>query len=126
VTALLLDTHVVIWWIFANPKVRPSWVEAIVDPENSVALSAASVWEVEIKKRRGKLDFPLDLVDLASAHGFDLLPMTASDARLAGSLDWEHNDPFDRMLAAQSLEHGLTVVTDDGALAAAPGIRALR
>jgi len=125
VTALLLDTHVVIWWILANPKVRPSWVEAIVDPENSVAVSAASVWEVEIKKRRGRLDFPLDLVDLAGVHGFDLLPMTASDARLAGSLDWEHNDPFDRMLAAQSLEHDLVMVTDDAALAAAPGIRRL-
>jgi PIN domain nuclease of toxin-antitoxin system len=124
-TGLLLDTHVVLWWLQGSPRVRPHWVEAVVDADNVVSISAASVWEIEIKKRAGKLDVPFDVIELSEANGFELLSISAGDARLAGSLEWDHRDPFDRMLAAQSLERGMTIVTDDAALIAAPGIRTL-
>ncbi len=113
------------WWVLASPRVKASWVEALVDPENTVAVSAASIWELEIKKRRGKLDFPYDLIELTEEYDFELLAISPADARSAGSLEWDHRDPFDRMLAAQSLARGLTLVTDDSALTSAPGIRTL-
>lgn len=124
-TSLLLDTHVLVWWALASPRIRGEWVEALVDPENAVAVSVASIWEIEIKKRSGNLDFDHDPIDLAREYDFELLPIAARDARLAGSLDWDHRDPFDRMLVAQALERGLTIVTGDDAVRAAPGIRAL-
>lgn len=124
-TSLLLDTHVLVWWALASPRIRGEWVEALVDPENAVFVSVTSIWEIEIKKRSGKLDFGHDTIDLAREYDFELLPIGARDARLASSLDWDHRDPFDRMLVAQALEHGLTIVTGDDAVRAAPGIRAL-
>jgi len=125
VTALLLDTHVVLWWILASPRLRGSWVEAITDSGNTVGLSAASVWEVEIKKRRGKLEFDHDLLSVASDYGFVTVSISAEDARRAGSLEWDHRDPFDRMLVAQSIERRMILVTDDAAVIAAPGVVAL-
>lgn len=123
---LLLDTHVVLWWAEGNPRLPFAWIEAIVDPDNEALVSAATAWEVEIKKRSGKLPFTSTVVAVAEDNGFSLLRITAEDATLAGSLDWDHRDPFDRILAAQSVGLGLTLVTQDQALLAAPGLKALR
>lgn len=122
---LLLDTHVVIWWATSSPRIPAAWVEAIVDPDNEPMVSAATAWEVEIKKRSGKLNFSPTVLEVAAESGFSLLGITAEDATLAGSLDWDHRDPFDRILAAQSSGLGLTLVTEDAALRAAPGVRSL-
>ncbi len=122
---LLLDTHVVIWWAIGSSRLPAAWIEVIVDPDNEVLVSAASAWEVEIKKLSGKLFFSPSVVEVVQESGFTVLPISAEDATLAGSLDWEHRDPFDRMIAVQSVEHALTVVTHDEVLRAAPGIRVL-
>lgn len=122
---LLLDTHVVVWWAEGSPRIPAAWVEAIVDPANEALVSAASAWEVEIKKRSGKLAFSPTVLEVAADSGFTLLGISAVDATLAGSLDWDHRDPFDRILAAQSAGLGLTLVTQDQALLSAPGVRAL-
>lgn len=122
---LLLDTHVVVWWAEGSPRVPAAWVEAIVDPENEAIVSAATAWEVEIKKRSGKLVFSPTVLEVAADSGFTLLGISAHDATLAGSLEWDHRDPFDRILAAQSFGLGLTLVTQDRELLAAPGVRAL-
>lgn len=122
---LLLDTHVVVWWAEGSPRIPAAWVEAIVDPQNEAMVSAATAWEVEIKKRAGKLRFSPTVIEVAEASGFSMLGITAEDATLAGSLDWEHRDPFDRLLAAQSFGLGLTLVTQDETLRAAPGVRTL-
>lgn len=122
---LLLDTHVVMWWAEASPRLQASWIDAIVDRANVVYVSAASVWEVEIKRRNGKLPFPHRFIDVATEYSFEMLSIHAHDAALAGALDWEHRDPFDRMLAAQCIGRGLSLVTADDALRQAPGIRIL-
>lgn len=122
---LLLDTHVVIWWVDADPRIKTTWLEAIVDDSNTVFVSAASAWEIEIKKRQGRLPFEPTVVEVADQYGFELLPISVSDAVTAGSLDWGHSDPFDRMLAAQAIDHSMKLVTGDAAFATAPGIRIL-
>ena len=108
---LLLDTHVLLWW-GEQRSLSPEAAAAIADPDNLVYVSAASIWEISIKRARGKLDVG-DAVFDVHLDGFEPLPITHADARMAGGLPDFHRDPFDRMLIAQALGHDLTLVTRD-------------
>lgn len=112
---LLLDTHVVLW-VFADPdRLSPKVRAAIIDPRNMVAVSAATVWEIEIKRQLGKLDAPDGFASLCIERGFDELPISFAHAHAAGALPRHHDDPFDRMLIAQAIVDGLDLVTADSA-----------
>jgi len=109
---LLLDTHALLWWL-ADEGLTAQAQEAIADPANIVVVSAASAWEISIKKAVGKLTAPDDLERQVDAGGFSPLPITIAHVIAAGQLPRHHDDPFDRMLIAQAIEEGLTVVTRD-------------
>lgn len=113
---LLLDTHALLWWLADAPLEREA-AEAIADPGTLVAVSAASVWEAVIKASIGKLQVPGPLDQAAADEGFDPLPVSLAHAERAGRLPMHHRDPFDRMLVAQAIAEGLTVVTRDPAFA---------
>ena len=88
--------------------------EAIVSVENQVFVSAASVWEIAIKRAAGRLVFPLEQFDdIAMRMGFEVLPIHPAHAVSAGGLPRHHGDPFDRMLVAQALVEGLVLVSED-------------
>ena len=87
--------------------------EAIADPANLVAVSAASAWEISIKKALGKLTAPDDLEQQVQVGGFVPLPISIAHGIAAGRLPRHHEDPFDRMLIAQAFAEGLTIVTRD-------------
>ncbi len=110
---LLLDTHVLLWWLADDPRLTPAMREAIADPSTAVMVSAASAWEVAIKAAAGKLTVPDGLPQELARHGFDELPVTVEDGLAAGALPRHHSDPFDRMLIAQAHVEGLTLVTRD-------------
>jgi PIN domain nuclease of toxin-antitoxin system len=118
---LLLDTHTFLWWLFDDPKLPDSARRLLADSRNRVHVSAASVWEICTKHRLGKLDaagaLVRDVPGWIRKAGFIELPITAAHAQLAGSFPQPHRDPFDRMLAAQSMTEDLPVVSRDGALA---------
>src|SRR4051794_4062711 len=122
---LLLDTSVFIRWDRGDSRIPAAWVDTIVDPVNTVYVSSASAWEVAIKRRTGKLVFSGSTLEAAEFHGFDWCEVTARDAEEAGGLDWDHKDPFDRMLVAQAARRGLTLVTTDALMRQAPGVRML-
>ena len=124
-TKLLLDTNAFLLWSRGDRRIPTTWVETILDPANTVYLSAVSAWEIAIKRRLGKLAFVGTAVESAEFHGFEWIGITPDDAQTAGDLDWAHRDPFDRMLVAQATGRGLVVVTTDSAVAEAPGIRTL-
>ena len=110
---LLLDTHVLLWWL-DDPSILSGAAEsAIRDPDNNVLVSAATVWEIVIKKGIGKLDAPDDLDQVLRDCGFASLPVTVPHAIAVGSLPTHHRDPFDRMLVAQAMTEGLTIVSRD-------------
>lgn len=109
---LLLDTHAFLWWIADDGLDPRAWIQ-IADGNNEVVVSAASAWEIAIKRARGKLPFDHDITHAISASGFSQLPITASHAVAAGALPLHHHDPFDRMLLAQAQLEGLTLVTRD-------------
>ena len=114
-SALLLDTHVVLWAFGAPERLHPKVRREIVDPRNAVFVSAVSIWEVEIKRALGKLRAPDGLGSLCRERGFDALDITFEHAVAAGSLPPHHADPFDRMLIAQAAVEHVTVVTADDA-----------
>jgi PIN domain nuclease of toxin-antitoxin system len=109
---LLLDTHALLWWL-ADEGLTPQTQDAIADPGNFVAVSAASAWEISIKKALGKLAAPDDLERQLQAGGFSALPISIAHGVAAGQLPHHHEDPFDRMLIAQAFAEGLTIVTRD-------------
>ncbi len=121
---LLLDTHVFLWYISADLQLPVAFRDAIRDPANEVYLSVASVWEAVIKYALGKLPLPEAPAEYLprqrEAHRIATLPVEeAALAHLAG-LPPRHRDPFDRVLIAQALQHGLTLATVDDAVRAYP------
>ncbi len=112
---LLLDTHVLLWWLSAQ-HLRPKAAAAIASADSEVWVSSATVWEMSIKAGLGKLIVPDDLGDQLVHHGFELLPIGLAHALAVRSLPTHHADPFDRMLVAQAQVEDLTVVTRDSAL----------
>ena len=118
---LLIDTHAALWWFIDDRRLPPKAREAIADPARPVYFSAVSGWELATKARIGKLpelpDVAGRLPGFVSGSGFKVLPVQLDHATRAGDLPLHHRDPFDRMLVAQSLIEGLTVITRDGAFA---------
>lgn len=116
----LLDTHVLLWWLFDDPKLADTPRRLIADRENEILVSSASAWEICTKHRLGKLPAAAELVrDVAGwvQHaGFAELPVTIHHAQRAGSWPQPHRDPFDRMLAAQSVIENVPLVSRDDVL----------
>ena len=117
---LLLDTHTLLWWWKDDQRLSKRAAGAIADEANTVLVSAASAWEIAIKHRIGKLPGAEPAIgqfnELIVADGFIHLAVTYQHALKAGGFDHAHRDPFDRMLAAQSIIEGATLVTDDAAM----------
>jgi PIN domain nuclease of toxin-antitoxin system len=119
--SLPLDTHVFLWWDRQDSKLSPDARAAIADPANKVFVSAASVWEIAIKRRLGKLALHGSPVAAIASNGFHELPILPIDAETAGALEWRHNDPFDRMLIAQAKRLTFTLATADALIRAYDG-----
>lgn len=111
---LLLDTHVLIWWD-AGAGLDGA-VEEAIRSADQVYVSAVSGWEVAIKTSLGRLKTTRRIEDAASESGFEELPVRLRHARRYEALPWHHRDPFDRMLVAQALDEGLTLVSKDEAI----------
>ena len=122
---LLLDTHVFLWWDRQDPGLRTDARDAIADPLNTVFVSAASGWEIAIKRRLGKLVFQGSACSAIGANGFHDLPILPVDAESAGNLAWQHNDPFDRLLVAQAIRLGFVLLTADHAIRSFGGVAQL-
>lgn len=113
---LLLDTHILLWAVLDDPRLTKTQRQAI--SEGELYLSAASVWEIGIKRALGKLDVPDDLFDIAVDAGCRPLPISWTHAEAAAALPLHHTDPFDRMLVAQARCEGLRLASADSRLKA--------
>ena len=116
---LLLDTCAFLWFLEDSPHLSTAARAHILDPANEVYLSAVSVWEIARKYAQGRLTLPSHPAALIPAvraqSGIESLALTEGDALAAEKLQLFHKDPFDRMLIAQALMGGLSIVTCDGA-----------
>ena len=123
---LLLDTHVLLWALGAPHRLPEPVRSALADRRTPLLVSAASAFEIATKHRLGRLPEASALIhhfdQQVERLGADPLPISAQHAIAAGSLDWAHRDPFDRMLAAQAMSDGLELVTADPAFSGFAGL----
>lgn len=113
---LLLDTHVLLWWLSDDPKLGLELRAAIVNGGNEVFVSPISIAEIIIKQSTGRLQAPRELLELLSENGLTELPLTSAHARELRDLPWYHGEPFDRMLVAQARIDNLVLATADTAM----------
>lgn len=122
----LLDSHVFLCLLGEPDRVAPDVREQLADPGNRLFVSAASAMEISTKVRLGKLDSARNLALTWSTRvaqiGAEELAISAEHALFAGAYDWAHRDPFDRLLAAQAIVEGMTLVSSDSQMKSAPGL----
>lgn len=114
---LLLDTHTFLWWDSRPEKLSARVLALCQDPAVVLYLSLVSLWEIQIKTSLGKLPLALPLRDIVQLqqeqHGLQLLPIMPGHIYTLGTLPFHHNDPFDRLLIAQSISEGLELASVD-------------
>ena len=119
---LLLDTHIFIWWADQPEKLSPAALSALEDEANELLLSVASVWEMQIKIQLGKLKLNLPLKEIVKnqqeTNDLTVSPVALTHVLALDALPFHHKDPFDRLLIAQSIAEGLTIVTVDSQFSA--------
>lgn len=113
---LLLDTHILLWWLADDRRLGAKTRALISAADNSVYVSAASAWEMSIKRALGKLKAPASLNKIVEEAGFEKLDINFLHGERAGALPPLHNDPFDRMLVAQAQVEDLLLVTAENNL----------
>ena len=121
---LLLDSHLLLWAAGQNERLSAEARTLLDDPANELVFSAASLWEITIKRGLGRADFQVDprllrrgLLD----NGYAELPISSQHAIAVDTLPPLHKDPFDRLLVAQAQVEGLLLLTHDSEVAAYPG-----
>ena len=114
---ILLDTHIFLWADKDPEHLSPTAKASLEDTANSLVLSAASIWEIQIKAQPGKLALRLPLAELIDdqqqTNGIEILPKTLAHVLTLDALPQHHRDPFDRLLAAQAISEGLTLLSAD-------------
>jgi PIN domain nuclease of toxin-antitoxin system len=114
---LLLDTHVFIWWATEPHKLSPHVLSALQNRTNRLVLSVVSIWEMQMKGQMGRLLLPVPAKEFVAvqcaSNGIDILPVVEPHVWSLDQLPFLHKDPFDRLLAAQTLAEGYTLVTSD-------------
>jgi PIN domain nuclease of toxin-antitoxin system len=111
---LLLDTHALLWWLADDPRLGPAAHRLIEEPGNDVLVSTASLWEIVVKQRVGKLE--ADIGEIAAAlprEGFALLDIRPAHLLTLAGLPMHHRDPFDHLLIAQAMAENATFVSED-------------
>ncbi len=112
---MLLDTQAALWWLVDDDRISDR-AAAAIEGATALSLSVASIWELEIKRAKGKFNGP-PLLELSSQAGFHLVEITAAHAVAAARLPAIHADPFDRMIVAQAMDLRTPIVTADALLA---------
>jgi PIN domain nuclease of toxin-antitoxin system len=111
---LLLDTHALLWWLADDERLGSDARALIEDPDHDVLVSMASLWEIVVKIRVGKLDASIgDIVDAVPKNGFTLLPIGTAHLLVLADLPLHHRDPFDHLLIAQSIAENAVFVSED-------------
>jgi PIN domain nuclease of toxin-antitoxin system len=119
VRSLLVDTNVIVWLLLGDrPRVSETARLALEDERHRVVVSAATVWEIAVKRSVGKLTIEDRWSRALAGLGFDALPVTSIHAEAVDHLPWHHRNPFDRLLVAQAQTERLELVSADARLAA--------
>ncbi len=121
---LLLDTHVLIWWSLDSVKLTKKIYELLTDPDNTLVVSIASIWEMQVKVQLGKLDLDKKVSELIAhqqqVNNLEVLPIDPAHVYALENLPNEHRDPFDRIIIAQSIVEAIPLLSADKVFARYP------
>jgi PIN domain nuclease of toxin-antitoxin system len=115
---LLIDTHILIWYIAGNPSLNPAMTDLLEATENDLSISVASLWEIAIKVGKGKLDLGIkfhELEGILDRLNIQILPILFGDLNIQRTLPFHHTDPFDRLIISQSINQNLVLMSADSA-----------
>jgi PIN domain nuclease of toxin-antitoxin system len=114
---ILLDTHTFLWWDSSPEKLARAVANLLSDPGNSIILSVASAWEIQIKKQLGKISLSIPLAEMIESqqqvNGVEILPINLKHVLSLDGLPTHHKDPFDRILIAQAKTEGMVIASAD-------------
>jgi PIN domain nuclease of toxin-antitoxin system len=120
---LLLDTHVLIWYVAGNPSLKPAAIDLLETTENDLSISVASLWEIAIKVGKGKLDLGIEFHELEGILdrlNIQILPILFGDLNVQRTLPFHHSDPFDRLIISQAINQNLVLMSADSAFSSYP------
>jgi PIN domain nuclease of toxin-antitoxin system len=120
---LLIDTHILIWYIAGNPKLNSAMLDRLEATENALYVSIASLWEIAIKVGKGKLNLGIEFHELEGILDrleIQILPILFGDLNVHRTLPFHHTDPFDRLIIAQSINQNLALMSADSAFSSYP------
>jgi PIN domain nuclease of toxin-antitoxin system len=115
---LLLDTHILIWYVAGNPSLKPTMTDLLETTENDLSISVASLWEIAIKVGKGKLDLGIEFHELEGILdrlNIQILPILFGDLNVQRTLPFHHTDPFDRLIISQAINQNLVLMSADSA-----------
>ena len=110
---LMVDTHILLWWLSNPAKLSDAATQAIANPQNNLFVSSAVIWEIRIKETLKKLVIPSNFDDALSSQGFQDLPIQRHHVNAITSLPTLHKDPFDRIQIAQAIVENMPIVSMD-------------
>lgn len=114
---LLLDTHILLWWLANDPHLPKTAHGLMVDSGNTLHVSVAALWEIALKNGKGKLQInPEEVLSEIEAEGFVILPILAKHVMSLARLAPHHADPFDRIMVAQAMAESMRLLSHDGVL----------
>lgn|SRR3989338_1879909 len=114
---LLLDTHILLWWLSDDPRLPKIAHGLMADAGNTLHVSVASLWEIALKNGKGKLQVnPEEVLSEIEAEGFKILPILARHVMSLATLAPHHADPFDRIMVAQATAESMRLLSHDGVL----------
>jgi PIN domain nuclease of toxin-antitoxin system len=120
---LLIDTHILIWYIAGNPSLNPAMTDLLEATQNNLSISVASLWEIAIKVGKGKLDLGIEFHELEGILdrlNIQILPILFGDLKVQRTLPFHHTDPFDRLIISQAINQNLVLMSADSAFSNYP------
>jgi PIN domain nuclease of toxin-antitoxin system len=115
---LLIDTHILIWYVAGNPSLKPTMTDLLEATENDLSISVASLWEIAIKVGKGKLDLGIEFHELEGILdrlNIQILPILFGALNVQRTLPFHHTDPFDRLIISQAINQNLVLMSADSA-----------
>jgi PIN domain nuclease of toxin-antitoxin system len=120
---LLIDTHILIWYVAGNSSLKPATIDLLETTENDLSISVASLWEIAIKVGKGKLDLGIEFYELEGILdrlNIQILPILFGDLNVQRTLPFHHTDPFDRLIISQAINQNLVLMSADSAFSNYP------
>lgn len=123
---ILIDTHILIWWLSESEKIKSEHLDLITNPENTIYISTASFFEISLKMKKGKLQFDYDFEKVLLENSFENLAISLNHLQEISKYTFPNQDPFDMLIMVQALTENLELISYDQAFDSMKELRIIR